>query len=510
VAFSPDGKRVVTGGGDRTVRVWDTLTGASLAELKGHIGPVMSVSFSADGTRIVSASRGTADKPGEVFVWDAPLATDVELVGRHTDFINAVVFSPDGTRIATAGEDVKVWDARTGSPLLELKGFKRRVTCLSFSADGTRIATGETSDPSVVKVWDATTGTELAELKTGFVKSVAFGIDGTRIVTGGHDNTTKVWDAKTGQELKGEAVPSTVSSERISPDGRLLVHLNMDRALVIPLIPEEEVIAYRRLHTQPSLSRYRAGYLAARAANDDFAARFYLNLLPPPEQRILKAQAAADREIGAGRTPDALVHLVTVSAGKADDTSLALRVATLQAWFGQNKELADSCGRALEAARGTFDPLKWGHLARICCLHPTPDTTRREAALALARKAVEPRKDDFSIKLTLGMAEYRSGHFAEADAALLAAADGARKSNNPSMAGTATFYRALSLFRQGKENEARQLAAEATATMKPLPEDEKNPLAGGASPDDLILWLGYKEAKGLIHFDAAPAASEGK
>ena len=62
----------------------------------------------------------------------------------------------------------------------------------------------------------------------------------------------------------------------------------------------------------------------------------------------------------------------------------------------------------------------------------------------------------------------------------------------------------MSLFRQGKEDEARKLAIAAAATMKPLPKDENNPLAGDANHDDLILWLAYKEAKAMIQFDAAP------
>ena len=80
----------------------------------------------------------------------------------------------------------------------------------------------------------------------------------------------------------------------------------------------------------------------------------------------------------------------------------------------------------------------------------------------------------------------------------------------PPVAGTSTFYRAMSLFRHGKENEARKLAVETAAMMKPLPKDEKNPLAGGATADDLTLWLAYKEAKALIQFDAAPAQSQSK
>ena len=68
---------------------------------------------------------------------------------------------------------------------------------------------------------------------------------------------------------------------------------------------------------------------------------------------------------------------------------------------------------------------------------------------------------------------------------------------------TAAFYRAMSLFRLGIVTEARKLATETAAKMKPLPKDEKNPLADGATSDDLILWLAYKEAKGLIQFDTA-------
>jgi hypothetical protein len=113
--------------------------------------------------------------------------------------------------------------------------------------------------------------------------------------------------------------------------------------------------------------------------------------------------------------------------------------------------------------------------------------------------------------MALGMAEYRSGHFAQADAALSAARKGVN--DNPHVAGTSAFYRAMCLFRQGKEELARKLATAAAATIKPLPNDANSPLAGDASADDLILWLAYKEAKAMIHFDAAPAApatSDGK
>jgi hypothetical protein len=62
----------------------------------------------------------------------------------------------------------------------------------------------------------------------------------------------------------------------------------------------------------------------------------------------------------------------------------------------------------------------------------------------------------------------------------------------------------MSLFRQGKPDEARKLAIAAAAKMKSLPKDQQNPFANGAYYDDLILWLAYKEAKALIEFEAVP------
>src|SRR5262249_17556369 len=112
--------------------------------------------------------------------------------------------------------------------------------------------------------------------------------------------------------------------------------------------------------------------------------------------------------------------------------------------------------------------------------------------------------------LALGMAEYRSGHYAAADKALRAAAEAGKSPAR--VQGTSAFYRAMSLFQLGKRDEARKLAVAAVAKRKPLPADEQNPLAGNANREDLILWLAYREAKSLIEFDAAPPprAEKGK
>ena len=204
VAYSPDGKRIVSGSYDKTVKVWDAATGQDLLSLKGHTGGVSSVAYSPDGKRIVS---GSYDKT------------------------------------------VKVWDAATGQELLSLKGHMHSVASVAYSPDGKRIVSG--SQDKTVKVWDAATGQDLLFLKghTEVVYSVAYSPDGKRIVSGSHDNTVKVWDAPTGLDQQVERIVSILraratlefhSAEAETAENNhqpFAAIFHLDRLL--PLLPEQ-------------------------------------------------------------------------------------------------------------------------------------------------------------------------------------------------------------------------------------------------------------------------------
>jgi hypothetical protein len=183
------------------------------------------------------------------------------LLELKDDGIRKVAFSADGQWLVTDGwQTAKVWDARTGAILRELKGHTDVVASATFSPDGTRVVTGGAD--KTVKIWDMRTGAPLLDLKgDAFVTRVAFSPDGTRLaaIIGG---TVKIWDA-------GELGMSTAES------------------------PAPEEREYRLIWTRPRPEFHRQEYAKALKANEPFAVRFHLDRLlayAPPERAALLAE----------------------------------------------------------------------------------------------------------------------------------------------------------------------------------------------------------------------------
>lgn len=183
----------------------------------------------------------------------------------------------------------------------------------------------------------------------------------------------------------------------------------------------------------------------------------------------------------------------------------ACRIALLQAWFGMDTQYIATSQRILKQPLDTNDVNETSYTAMLASILPNEDKLLEEASVDLGRRAVQLMQADqwvFIHQLPLGMAEYRNGRFEAAEQALLAADEGAKK--NPggpcpaAVRSAAAFYRTMSLFRQGKTAEAANLLAQAQAAMKPLPADHMNPLVDGASYQDIVAWLAFKEAKALL------------
>ena len=196
-----------------------------------HVG-VCSLSFSPDGSRLISTGDGT------IKLWDMATQKEIRIFREHTRGIYVAVFSPDGKKIVSGSENkiVKIWNVSTGSEIRTLHGHNNRVISVAFSPDGTKIASG--SQDKAIKVWDVSTGNEIHTLygHTDGVKSVIFSPDGKKVISGSKDGTIKIWDVFTGHRIHTLGNTNSgnwVYSLAFSPDGTKIVSGYLDRFIKI-------------------------------------------------------------------------------------------------------------------------------------------------------------------------------------------------------------------------------------------------------------------------------------
>jgi WD40 repeat protein/serine/threonine protein kinase len=232
-ALSPDGKRAVTAGSDKTLRVWNAATGQELLTMKGS--EVVDVAFSPDGKTLM-----ICDSDGLVTFLDARTKQPVQaLLAEDYD---AIRFSGNGERIlGESGYSAKTWDIRTGkeSFVLHLSsavGAEQEADepypSFAFDRSSTRVVCcGGRLRGAAAEIWNMAKGTKLATLnaKSEQITRVCMSADGTRVVTIGMDGDLRIWDAKAGVEtfaLKGAS--DKESFLLLSADGRLMLSRKRD------------------------------------------------------------------------------------------------------------------------------------------------------------------------------------------------------------------------------------------------------------------------------------------
>ena len=231
LAVSSNGTLIASAGFDRTVRLWDAESGKIIRTMTGHAGPIRGLAFSSGGDRIASASDDKTVK-----VWDTKTGEEVITMNGHTESVSGVAFSPDGKQLAsTSSRDktLRIWDSRTGEQIKIDHQSRPELRRLAFSPDGTRL--GSITYGSYL-LWDTQTWELVAEVRAHnrVVHCVAFSPDGTQIATAGDSTEIKLWDAQTGNlinTLNGHA--KKVWCVAFSPDGTRLVSASEDRTVRI-------------------------------------------------------------------------------------------------------------------------------------------------------------------------------------------------------------------------------------------------------------------------------------
>ena len=229
VAWSPDGRHALSGADDNTVRLWEVETGRCLRLLEGHTASVWSVAWSPSGRRALS---GADDHT--VRLWEVETGRCLRVFKGHTDGVNSVAWSPDGRRALSGGADhtVREWEVETGHYLRVLEGHTACVVSVAWSSDGRHALSG--ADDKTVRLWKLETGRCLRvfEGHTDSVLSVTWSPDGRRALSGAADRTVRVWEVETGRCLRVlEGHTTRVWSVAWSPDGRRALSGAADRTV---------------------------------------------------------------------------------------------------------------------------------------------------------------------------------------------------------------------------------------------------------------------------------------
>jgi WD40 repeat protein len=246
VAISADGSEVVAGTETGAVPRWAAAAGRPLPLIQepraGGLGSsnfsiignsITSVSFSPDGTKILTSSDDTNAR-----IWNAATGKPLKvLVASNT--LNDAAFSPSGAEVVTASEDGKavIWDAASGSPVLTLRepGGAPMLSA-AFSPDGAEVVTA--SSDGTARIWSTISDAQLAVLNEpggAAINDAAFSPDDAEMVTASLDGTARIWSTATGTQLMLLGAPSgsDLKSAAFSPDGAEIVTAGSGRTATI-------------------------------------------------------------------------------------------------------------------------------------------------------------------------------------------------------------------------------------------------------------------------------------
>jgi WD40 repeat protein len=248
VAFSPDGRTLATGAGDKTIRLWSLADPAHPVPLgkplTGHSDWVYWLQFSPDGRTLASASRDRTARLWDVSDPARPRAMGRPLTG-HSDYVFSVSFSGDGRTLATASHDrtVRLWDVsdpaharQLGGPLT---GATDSVASAAFSPDGRTVAAP--GHDHKIRLWNVTDRTRPRPWRQPLtsrdvVYAVAFRPDSRLMASVGNDHAVRLWDVSDPAHARQLGAPLTGHTDTLlavafSPDGRTLATGGADHTI---------------------------------------------------------------------------------------------------------------------------------------------------------------------------------------------------------------------------------------------------------------------------------------
>jgi len=238
VAITPDGRFALSGGQDKTLKLWEIATGQEIRTFTGHTHDVYSVAITPNGRFVFSGSYKTLK------LWEIETGKEIMTLTGHSHRVECVVITPDGKFAFSGSRELKLWEIATGNEIRTFEGQSYGVNSVAVTPDSRFVLSG--SNDNTLKLWEIATGREIRTF-TGHEKdiiSIATTPDG-RFALSGSENEMKLWEIETGKEI--DTIPTGhnknwVNSYAITPDGKFGLSGHNDDTLKLWKIETSENI----------------------------------------------------------------------------------------------------------------------------------------------------------------------------------------------------------------------------------------------------------------------------